>query len=131
RSITVNCDVVTKVNHPSQLYCHVEPPFLTQVKLLGAYTLPARVEIAATFQSIPGNSISANYIATNAEIAPTLGRNLASGPNGTVTVNLVAPGTMFTDRINQLDLRFARTFTHNRTKIKGVFDVYNFLNGNP
>ncbi len=43
----------------------------------------------------------ASYVATNALIAPPLGRNVASGANGTATVPLIAPGTMYGDRLNQ------------------------------
>jgi uncharacterized protein (DUF736 family) len=37
--------------------------------------------------------VQALYVATNAEIVPSLGRNLAAGPNGTVVVNVVEPGS--------------------------------------
>jgi hypothetical protein len=133
--VTDNCDIVTKINNPSPLYCHVALPFVPNVKLLGAYTLPAQVQVAATFQSIPGNSIQATYVATNAQIAPSLGRNLAVGPNGTATINVVMPGSMLTDRVNQLDLRLSRLFVFNagstRIKMKGIFDVYNLANVSP
>ena len=41
-------------------FCHVETPFLTQVKLLGSYTLPLDIQVAATFQNIHGPQIAAN-----------------------------------------------------------------------
>jgi hypothetical protein len=131
RTVTDNCDVVTKVDNPSQLYCHTALPYLPNIKLLGAYTLPAQIQVAATFQSVPGNAIQANYVARNAQIAPSLGRNLSSGPNGTVTVNVVEPGALLTDRVNQLDLRLARTFRVGGSRIKGMLDVYNAANANP
>ena len=65
------------------------------------------VQLSATFQSKPGAMLAANYAAPNADVAPSLGRNL-SGNAPNVTVNLVAPGTMYGDRINQLDLRVAK-----------------------
>ena len=62
------------------LYCDVKPPFQPNVKLLGVYPLPwGGVQLAATFQSLPGPMITASRTYTNAEIGPSLGRNLAIG----------------------------------------------------
>jgi hypothetical protein len=36
--------------------------------------------------------ITATYTARNAEISPSLGRNLSSGASGTATVELIKPG---------------------------------------
>ena len=56
------------------------PNFLTQVKLLGTYTIPkVDVLVSATFQSLPGPQVTANYVATNAQIQPSLGRPLSGG----------------------------------------------------
>ena len=51
--------------------------------------------------------LAANYAAPNSEVAPSLGRDL-SGNAANVTVNLIAPGTMYGDRINQLDIRIGK-----------------------
>ena len=40
-------------------------------------------------------------------VAQTLGRPLAGG-TANVTINLLGPGEMYRDRINLLDLRFAK-----------------------
>ena len=135
-------DVAAKVSPPTQYLCHKEQPLLTQLKLVGSYRLPGQIQIAATLQSSSGIvassvggaadfGVQGNYIATNQVVAPSLGRNLAAGPNATITVNLVQPGTITLDRINQLDLRFARTFAVGHVKLKGMLDVYNALNANP
>ena len=114
----------------STTMCHVETPFLTQAKMLATYTVPRiRADIAATYQSLPGPLIAANYIATTAVIAPSLGRNL-SGGTANVTLNLVAPGTMYGERLNELDLRFGRTFRLGTKVIRGNLDIFNALNGN-
>ena len=68
----------------------------------------ADVQLSAVFQSKPGAMLAANYAVPNSAVAPSLGRNL-SGNAPNVTVNLVAPGTMYGDRINQLDVRVGKT----------------------
>jgi hypothetical protein len=108
-------------------------------KLLASYLLPARIQVAAAFLSHPGLTstfttsfgVPANAVFTNAQIAPSLGRNLSSGVNGTVTVNMVQPGSVLADRLNQLDLRATRTFAVGGAKLKGMVDVYNIMNSGP
>ena len=93
---------------PVSPYCHVASGFLTQFKGFSSYVIPKiESQVAATFQSKPGPMLAANYAAPNSVVAPSLGRNL-SGNAANVTVNLVPPGTMYGDRINQLDLRVAK-----------------------
>jgi hypothetical protein len=65
---------------------------------------------SAAFQSVPGPQISATYNATNAQIAPSLHRDLAAGPSSTLALQIVAPGTLYNDRLNQLDARFTKNF---------------------
>jgi hypothetical protein len=132
KTMTDNCNVVSKINNPSTLYCHVETPFLTSVKLLGAYTLPLDLQLAATFQSNPGPAITASALFTNAQIATSLGRNLAAGMNGMATVPLISPGgSLYGERMNEVDLRLAKRFAFGRTHWQGMFDLYNALNANP
>lgn len=111
---------------PAQ-YCNVVTPFLTQVKALSSYTIPKiTVLISATFQSNPGASLAANYNVPNAVIAPSLERNLSGGANA--TINLVAPGTLYGDRVNQLDFRAAKLLKFGRARTQVSFDLYNALN---
>jgi hypothetical protein len=151
KTMTDNCEIVTKIANapasagggPSTTYCHIETPMLTQAKLIGSYTLPRGIQLSGTYQSIPGPQISSNYLVRNAVIAPLLGRNLSSGVNGTVTLNLVpagqaapqggnpSPGTFFGDRLNQVDLRVARKFVFAEGRsIQPMVDIYNMLNAN-
>lgn len=112
-------------------YCNLASPFLTQLKLMGSYTVPrVDVQISATAQSIPGPQIAANYTATNAAVAPSLGRSLSGGASN-VTVNLVRPGDMYGDRVNQLDLRFGKILRAGTKRMLINIDFYNVFNGNP
>ena len=113
---------------PLSPYCHVAFGILTQVRGLSSYTVPKiDVHVAATFQSKPGAMLAANYAAPNSAVAPSLGRNL-SGNAANATVNLVAPGTMYGDRVNQLDLRVAKTLRYGRSRTLIALDLYNALN---
>src|SRR5262249_30890960 len=108
RTSTDNCDVVTKLDNPSPLYCHIDTKFLTQVKAFASYTIPRLdVIVAAPLQSIPGRQILANYNVSTAQAAASLGRPV-SGNAALSTVNIVPPGTMYGERLNQLDLRFGK-----------------------
>ena len=70
KTLTDNCEILAKLPEIAQLgvpYCHQETPFLTQVKLFGAYTLPkVDVQISGAFQSIPGPQLAANQVIPNA-----------------------------------------------------------------
>ena len=113
---------------PGSPYCRVAYGILTHVRGLSTYLVPKLdVLVSATFQSKPGPILAANYAVPNAIVAPRLGRSL-SGNAANMTVNLVAPGTMYGDRINQLDLRMARTFRMGRSRTTVGLDIYNALN---
>jgi hypothetical protein len=120
--------LMTSAVTPISPYCNVGYGYLTQLRGLSSYVIrKIDVELAAAFQSKPGALLAADYAAPNAVVAPSLGRNL-SGNAANVTVNLVQPGTMYGDRINQLDLRVAKILRFRGSRsIVGV-DVYNALN---
>jgi hypothetical protein len=137
RTSTDNCQiaaVVPEVNLPAtglNPFCHVDTIFLTQVKLLGTYTVPkVDVQFSGTFQSLPGPQITANYIALSSVVQPSLGRPLSGGA-ANATINIVPPGTMYGQRLNQLDLRLSKPFKYGRTRTSINFDLYNALNANP
>ncbi len=46
-------------------------------------------------------------------------------------VELIRPGTLFEDRITQLDVRLTRIFKVGSTRVQGMFDVYNAFNASP
>lgn len=128
-SHTNDCFVV---DSPEQVrYCDLVTPYQTRFKMLGSYPLPSEFLISDTFQTLPGPPIMATYTATNAEIAPSLGRNLAAGARGTAAFDLLQPYTLFEGRINQLDMRIARVFESKIGRIQAMFDVYNIFNASP
>ena len=130
-----SCDVRTQLpeSAPGNPFCSVTPPFQTQVKVLGVYPLPWwGLQASATFQSLPGPEITASYSASNAEIAPSLGRNLSAGANGTATVSLVSPGTMYAGRLNQVDFRGSKVFNFAQgRRLQASVDLYNMFNVSP
>lgn len=137
RAFEDDCEVVRNVPETipaaraaanSDRFCRTQSPFLTQVKLLGAYTLPYDVQLSGTFQTSPGPEITASATFVNAQIAPSLGRNLSSG--STATIGLVEPKTLYGERLYQVDFRFAKKFTLNRARFQATVDLYNALNGN-
>ena len=86
------------------------------------------------FLSVPGPQITASYTASNAEIVPTLGRNLGSCGtaavcNGTVVVPLVVPGTSYAERTSRTDVRLSKRFQVGQYRLTGSLDIYNFFNG--
>jgi hypothetical protein len=111
--------------------CNVRPPFQTQAKLLTSFMLPGGVQLAGTFQTSPGPQITATYTARSSQILPSLGRNLSSGANGTASVEIVPPGTLYGPRVYQVDARVSKIIVVGRLHIQGNFDLYNIFNANP
>jgi hypothetical protein len=139
RRLTDSCDVRAKQPElnvagngliAAQSYCRQVEPYLTQFKAIGAYTLPTiDVQLAATFQSIPGPVLQANVVYPNAVIQQSLGRPL-SGNAATAQVNVITPSTEYGDRLNQLDLRFGKLFRFAGARTAFNVDVYNVFNSN-
>jgi hypothetical protein len=59
----------------------------------------------------------------------SLGRSL-SGNASSVTVSLIEPRTMYGERMNQLDLRFAKILRFGPRRATVGVDIYNALNSN-
>jgi hypothetical protein len=129
RNETNNCVVI---DSPQDLvFCNLRSPFQTQLKLAGAYPLPWNLQLSGVFQNLQGMPIAASYVATNAEVQRSLGRPLSGGAATVIIPAIIEPGTMFEDRINQLDLRVTRTFRFRGTRIEPMADLYNVFNASP
>jgi hypothetical protein len=118
------------IDSPQQLkFCDVTTPFQPNVKAVAVYPLPWwSLQTSLAFQSVPGPQITAQYPATNAEIRPSLGRDLSAGANGTALVELIEPGTLFDAQVNQLDFRVAKNIRIGRARFQAMFDVFNLFN---
>jgi len=109
-------------------YCRVVEPYRTAVTGLATYIIPRLdLQVSATWQSNPGPELAAIYNAPNSVVRPSLGRDLAGGV-ANVPVNLIPPGTMYGDRINQVDLRIAKLMRFGRGRATFGVDIYNLTN---
>jgi hypothetical protein len=130
RLTTNTCEIRAQLPETATLnpYCNVVPPFLTQFKGLASYTVPrVGVQISGTLQSIPGANLAANFSVPTATVAQSLGRPLA-GSAAFASVNLVTPGDIQGDRVNQVDLRAGKVLRFGHTRMQLSLDLYNALN---
>ena len=125
----------------SQGACNATEPWLTSVRGLASYTVPkidvlvsAIVRSQANVQpgadvATNGASRTASFLMTAAQFQAATGRSLRTGVT-TEQVNLLLPGQIYGDRVNNLDMRFAKIIRVKRTKANVGIDVYNLTNGN-
>jgi hypothetical protein len=121
RNSTSSCFVI---DTPQLRFCEIDVPWLTQAKVLGTVVLPWDINLGGSLQSTPGNEITAAYTVSSAQVTG-LGRPLT---NGTFTVPLIQPGSMFNDRVLQLDLRASKSFRLQGMRIRAMLDVGNLTN---
>jgi hypothetical protein len=123
---------------PTSPFCHYQEPFLARGSGLAAYTIPkVEVQVSGTFQSNPGlppvgvtgTDLAALWVVPNAVARQALGRDLSGGA-ANITVNMVQPGTVFADRVNQFDFRVAKILKFQRMRTQIMLDVYNLTNTN-
>jgi len=129
RTVRDRCFIVDSPQE--MLYCRVVTPFKaqTQFKVFGAYPIPGDFTASFTYENLSGPMFEAAYSATNAEIIPSLGRPLSGGLRN-VTVPLVAPQTLFDDRIARLNVRVSKVIRVQRFRFQINVDAYNLLNAN-
>lgn len=134
--------VTSTTTVPTQ-FCHYVIPWSggSDVKFNAVYPLPKwglGVIPSVVYQNLPGYYYNTSYVATNAQISASLGRNLAAcGTKNPCTATetlsdaLYAPFSEHENRLNQLDLRFSKLFRiKDRLEVKGNFDIYNIANAN-
>ena len=146
RAIVDNCGVVAKV--PEMLNvgltnpqafgpayqlansCHKEESWQTQVRGYATYIIPrADVLVSGIFRFQPNSMFGVG--ATPEGNSTGLSANYATTINGSATtVNLLPPGQVFADRINQVDARFGKIIKFGRSSTNIAIDVLNLFNSN-
>ena len=129
RTLTDSCEIREKLPEiaPSNPYCRVTTPYLAQWRGFATYEFPWEIQLSGTWQLNPGLQLAANRTVPNAQAALSLGRPLSGGATN-VTVNFVEPGTLYSDRINQVDLRVAKIMRWRTHRLQVGLDLYNLTN---
>ena len=108
-------------------WCNRSEKWLTQLKLLGSYSLPYDIQLAATLQNQPGpQRLALMQIAGQ---NTSLGRSLTGVRSR--QVNIVEPGSMFGPRFSQVDFRVTKIFDFgSNARFRAMFDLFNVFNAN-
>jgi len=119
-------------------YCHVESPYQTAFRGLVTYVIPRiDVVVSSVYQDKTNIgtdqivSLAANYTLTAADqaaAAAQIGRPLTT--TGAITVNLIAPGDEYADRVRQLDFSAKKVIRFGGQRLTAGVDIYNLLNNN-
>ena len=131
-TVTDSCEIRQALpeTNPTNPYCHNAPGWVTGMRTVGAYTVPKiDVLLAGTFRSDQGAPLQANYNVPVALISAALGRP-ANIAGTTQSVNLISPGQVWGDRINEIDLRVAKVLRFGRMRYNVGVDVFNLINSN-
>ena len=123
-STTLAAPAVTATNP----WCHLDTGWVTRATALATYIVPkADVLVSTTFRSDQGGLLAANWtIPLSTAQAGGLVGTFAN--NVSPTVNLVQPGTLYGDRVNELDFKLAKIFRFGGTRLNAGLEVYNALN---
>jgi hypothetical protein len=125
-------------------FCRVQTPLQPAYTGLATYTIPKiDLQVSGTFNSrlgvsprnsnynmVAGESLSANLVATNALVGPSLGRPLSGGAQN-VQINLLRPGDLYGDRVTNVDFRLARVQRFGSRRLLVGLDIYNLANTAP
>lgn len=149
RGVNDTCEVqIARFGRPERLIgadqtpdCSSTDPWLTNFRGLATYTVPKiDVMVSTIFRSQPnaqpgagvatnGVSQAANYQMSAAQFLAATGRALRPGLTSQ-TVNLLLQGDNYGDRINVVDMRFAKILRFGSRRANIGLDLYNMFNSN-
>ena len=129
RTLTDNCEILAAVPESSPLGAALLPAAdeLPDPGASCSGPTPSRrstCRSAARFRAFPARQ--SRRIGVIVPAQTTLGRAFTNAAN--MTLNLVEPGTLYGDRLNQLDIRFAQAAAVGGTRTSVNFDLYNAFN---
>ncbi len=124
RVVSTSCDVE---NLNSLRFCDgsvFDLPLRTTFKASGNYTLPWRgFRLAAVYQNLPGAERTITYVVTRAQL-PQL------STVSSVNVRLNEPGSMYLERLHQLDLSAGTTLRVGKIRMSPQLELFNLFNVN-
>ena len=85
------------------------------------------MQIAGTIRSDQGAPLRATQNVPVGVVSAALGRPAAVAGT-TVPIDLVAPGDVWGDRVNELDMRVAKILRFGRTRMNIGVDMFNLIN---
>jgi hypothetical protein len=149
RGVRDTCESVVNIDSPDPRGCRVVEPWLTSVRGLVTYTVP-KIDVLASAQmrslnaanvlpglvgstaATNGATLNANTQVPNSVVLASLGRLPGTSLlSGTTAVNLLTDGQMYPDeRVNQVDVRFAKILRLSNTRFDIGIDLYNLFNTN-
>jgi hypothetical protein len=149
RGVNDTCEIETAIYGRPQVLvgtdqtpaCNVAEPWLTNVRGLATYTVPkVDVLVSTIFRSQPnaqpgngvatnGSSRAATYRMTAAQFQAATGVALRTGL-ASQDVNIVLPGTVYGDRVNNVDMRFSKVLRFGTRRANVGVDLYNMFNAN-
>ena len=128
RTVENNCVVIDSPQAARPEYCEVVTPWWGgggQVKISSVYYLPWGVRVSGTFQNVAVGEVLANRRYVSSEVAGSLGRNLSAG---NARVAILPDGTLYEDRLTQVDLRLTKIFEIGGGRVEASLDLYNLTN---
>jgi hypothetical protein len=95
-------------------------PFRHEFKLAGAYPLPWGIQSSMSLLSYPGQGLGITW--------PVPANLFPGGRTQAVNVPLIAPGTKFLNRWNQMDIAIKKAVRVGRVQLRPQVEIFNLLN---